>query len=173
VPATILGRQSSVHHQYIKEYTYANISKPAYQPMLPHKTEAVMNLKRLFVVGAVLSLLFGAGFALNPQLVIEQHGMTANDGFRMMMRVMGAALLGYAMIFWSVRNAQASATLTAIVRGSFLFHLIAFGATTHGITTGVLNTMGLGPVLIHLGLAFGFGYYSFRTVAATGGSATA
>jgi hypothetical protein len=166
------GRQCSVHHQH-KEYSYANISKPTHQPMLPHKTEAVMNLKRLFVAGAVLSVLFGLGFVLDPQLVIEQHGMTANDGFRMMMRPMGGALLGYGMIFWWVRNAQASAALRAILRGSFLFHLIAFGGTAYGLATGVMNAMGWGPVLIHLGLALGFGYYSFRTVAATGGSATA
>jgi hypothetical protein len=127
-----------------------------------------MYLKLFFVAGAVLSLLFGAGFVLNPQLVIEQHGMTANDGFRMMMRPMGGALLGYAMIFWWVRNAPVSATLTAIVRGAFLFHLIAFGGTAYGIATGVMNAMGWGPVLIHLGLALGFGYYSFRPAATAG-----
>jgi hypothetical protein len=126
-----------------------------------------MNLKRIFVAGAALSLLFGTGFVLNPQLVIEQHGMIANDGFRMMMRPMGGALLGYALIFWWVRNAPVSATLTAIVRGAFLFHLIAFGGTAYGLATGVLNAMGWGPVLIHLGLALGFGYYSFRPAATT------
>lgn len=125
-----------------------------------------MNLKRLFLAAAVLHLLFGAGFVLNPQLVLEQHGMTPNDGFRMMMRPMGGALLGYAMIFWWVRNAPASAALTAIVRGSSLFHLIAFGGTAYGLATGVMNAMGWSPVLIHLGLALGFGYYSFRTAAA-------
>lgn len=125
-----------------------------------------MYLQRLFLISAVLSLIFGIGFVVAPQLVLEQHGMTANDGFLMMMRSTGGALLGYALIFWSVRNAQPSVTLTAIVRGSFLFHLIAFGANAYGVSTGVMNAMGWGPVLIHLGLATGFGYYSFRAGAA-------
>lgn len=120
-----------------------------------------MTLERLFTIAAVLSLVFGLGFVINPQLLIEQHGMTANDGFRMMMRPVGGALLGYAMIFWSVRHAEPSAALTAIVRGSFVFHLIAFGGNAYGLATGVMNALGWGPVLIHLGLAIGFGYYGF------------
>lgn len=125
-----------------------------------------MYLQRLFLFAAVLSLIFGVGFVVNPQLVIEQHGMTTNDGFLMMMRSTGGALLGYALIFWSARNAQPSVTLTAIVRGSFVFHLIAFGANAYGIATGVMNIIGWGPVFIHLGLAIGFGYHSFRAGAA-------
>jgi hypothetical protein len=125
-----------------------------------------MYLQRLFLVAAVLSLIFGIGFVVAPQLVLEQHGMTTNDGFLMMMRSTGGALLGYALILWSVRDAQPSVALTAIVRGSFVFHLIAFGANAYGIATGVMNVMGWGPVLIHLGLAIGFGYHSFRAAAA-------
>lgn len=51
-------------------------------------------------------------------------------------------------------------------RGSFVFHLIACGATAYGISTGVMNAMGWGPLIIHLGLATGFGYYGFRGGAA-------
>lgn len=121
-----------------------------------------MNLRRLLVTAAVLHLLFGVGFVLNPELVLQQHGMTPNDGFRMMMRPMGGALIALGMIFWWVRHSGESAELTAIVRGGFLFHLIAFAGTMYGMAHGVMNTVGWSPTLIHLVLAIGFGVYSFR-----------
>ena len=120
-----------------------------------------MKLNALMVVNAIVAGLFGIGFVLVPAQLLSQYGITTDAPFDLVGRLFGAALIGFAVLTWSARNASDSDARRAILLALFVADVIGFVVALIGQLGGVVNTLGWSTVAIYLLLAMGFGYFRF------------
>lgn len=120
-----------------------------------------MKLGTLMTVNAVIAGVFGIAFVAVPGRALANYGITVDAQFALVAQLFGAALLGYAILTWTVRSASDSDALRAIVLALFLADAIAFVIALIGQLGGVVNALGWSTVAIYLLLALGFGYFRF------------
>jgi uncharacterized membrane protein YdcZ (DUF606 family) len=120
-----------------------------------------MKLANLFAVNAVIAGLFGLAFIFAPALLLAQYGLAIDAAFGLVAQLFGAALIGYAVLTWMVRNAGDSETRRAIVFALFISDGVAFVIALIAQLRGLVNSLGWSTVAIYLLLAIGFAYFHF------------
>jgi hypothetical protein len=80
-----------------------------------------MKLNVMFTIAAVYGFLIGLSSLLVPGTMAEAGGLQASSGLLMMVRFMGVANIGLALIAWLVRNADASKTRDWVTLGFTIF----------------------------------------------------
>jgi hypothetical protein len=119
-----------------------------------------MKVGYLFVIAAVVTLIFGLGFVLLPEQLLSLYGVNKLDPAPMLIaRLFGAALLGYGALYWFARDAEASEARRAMLIGGFVTAAVGFVAFLLAQLGGALNGLGWVNVAIYLVLAVGFGYF--------------
>jgi hypothetical protein len=72
------------------------------------------------VINTVIAGLFGIAFVLIPWQVLSLYGVQPNPAINYIGELFGAALIGFAVLTWTARNAADSDARTAIVRALFI-----------------------------------------------------
>jgi hypothetical protein len=117
----------------------------------------------LFLLLAALNeAIFGIGFLLAPDFTVAPMGVALNPAGAMIARILGAALIFMALIFFWLRNAPSSDSKTAVLRAACIYYVISAVPIILGITSGLANVTTWGTVVIHALLAFGFWNFGFR-----------
>ena len=125
-----------------------------------------MNLRTLMVINTVIAGLFGIAFVLIPWQVLSFYGVQPNPAINYIGELFGAALIAFAVLTWTARNAADSDARTAIVRALFIGDAIGFILALIGQLGAVVNNLGWSTVIIYLFLAVGFGYFHFTKLSA-------
>lgn len=120
-----------------------------------------MKFGTFIILASIAYVGFGLGLLAIPVAFMSTFGVALDEGGALMARILGSALIGFALIFWWVRNAQPSESLQAILRASFIYNVADFPIVFIGTLTGVMGVMGWSAVILHLLLALGFGYFGF------------
>jgi hypothetical protein len=111
-------------------------------------------------IAAVVYAVFGVGQLFIPDYVASTVGTSLNGGGMIATRLVGVALIGFALIFWWVRERTDSPEMTAIMRASAAAQAITLIIALYATTTGIWSTAGWSAVLLHSLLAAGFGYFA-------------
>jgi hypothetical protein len=120
-----------------------------------------MKLGNLFAVNSVIAGLFGLAFVFAPAQLLVPYGLAIGAGFGLVAQLFGAALIGYAILTWSVRKAGDSEARRAIVLALFISDGVAFVLALIAQLKGLVNSLGWSTVAIYLLLALGFAYFHF------------
>jgi hypothetical protein len=118
-----------------------------------------MKLKTFMVVNALVATAFGIGFIVVPGQITSAYGPEITPELEYVTRLFGAALLAFAVLTWTARNATDSDTRRAILLALFVGDGVGFIVSLMGQLGGVTNALGWTTVLIYLLLALGFGYF--------------
>ncbi|MGB5933297.1 MAG: hypothetical protein WBH57_09555 [Anaerolineae bacterium] len=120
-----------------------------------------MKLSSLFTITGVVSIAFGLGFVLVPGRLVSPYGLELDEAGLVVLRLLGAAYLGYGALNWFARNTEESKARQAIVLAQSVGNAIAFIVALANQLSGVPNAVGWVGVVIHLLLALGYGYFEF------------
>ena len=120
-----------------------------------------MKLGTFLIIAAVVSVLFGLGLVLLAGPLMSLYGISLSPGGLIIARLLGAALLGYAVLTWCARKAEDSEARKAIILSIFISDAIGFIVALIGRLSGAVNAFGWSTVIIYLLLALGFGYFQF------------
>ena len=119
-----------------------------------------MKLSSFLMVKAIISLLFGIGFAVIPVAMWSIYGVTLDPVGLLVTRFFGACLIGIGLICWLTRNADWNA-LKGITLSLCIADTIGFIVALSGQLSGNMSTLGWINVAIWLLLALGLGYFRF------------
>ena len=119
-----------------------------------------MNRSMFLTIAAVLYAVSGLGQLFIPDYVASTVGTSLNPGGMISMRLVGVALIGFALIFWWVRERTDSPEMTAILRASAAAQAITLIIALYATTTGIWSAAGWSAVVMHILLAAGFGYFA-------------
>ena len=120
-----------------------------------------MNLRTLMVINTVIAGVFGIAFVLIPWQVLSLYGVQPNPAINYIGELFGAALIAFAVLTWTARNAAESDARTAIVRALFIGDAVGFILALIAQLGAVVNDLGWSTVIIYLFFAVGFGYFHF------------
>ena len=121
-----------------------------------------MKLSTMMIINAVVAAVFGVAFVLVPSQSISLYGVEeASEILILILRLMGASFIGFAVLTWSARNASDSDARRAIVLALIVSDGIGFIAALIAQLADVVNSLGWSTVAIYLLLALGFGYFQF------------
>ena len=120
-----------------------------------------MNLKTLFVITTIITLVFGVLFIVIPTQFYSWYGIDSNMALDYIGRLFGAALIAVGLISWQARNAADSDARRAIVLSFFIADGIGFIIALIGQLNHVVGNLGWLTVIIYLLISLGFGYFQF------------
>lgn len=120
-----------------------------------------MNLKTLFVITTIITLVFGVLFIVIPTQFYSWYGIDSNVALDYIGRLFGAALIAVGLISWQARNAADSDARRAIVLSFFIADGIGFIIALIGQLNHVVGNLGWLTVIIYLLISLGFGYFQF------------
>jgi len=120
-----------------------------------------MKLKTLFIITAIIAVVFGIVFAIIPTNVYSLYGIEADAVLNYMGQLLGATLIAIGLIAWQSRNAADSDARKAIILSFFIADGIGFVIALIGQLNNVVNALGWSTVAIYFLLSLGFGYFQF------------
>jgi hypothetical protein len=120
-----------------------------------------MKLGNFLVIATIVPAVFGVALLVVPTQLVALYGVKLTPATEVIGRIAGSVILGFAIVFWSIRNESGAEAL----KGAMLAGLIANGLDAlillHATATGLLNALGWAQVAINGLLALGFAYFTF------------
>ncbi len=120
-----------------------------------------MNVRNLFMVNAVVAIVFGLAFVVVPGTTLELYDVNLSDAGLFVAQLFGAALIGYGLLTWLTKDAKPSPERQAILLAIFVADAIGFVASLLAQLAGLANALGWSTVAIYLLLGLAFGYFRF------------
>ena len=139
-------------------FTYSTVHLKSQVTYLT-KGDNPVKLGTLFIITGVVSIVLGLAFVLVPGRLASPYGLELDEHGIMVLRLLGAAFLGYGALNWVARNTEESKARQAIVLAQSVGNAIAFIVALANQLSGVPNAVGWVGVVIHLLLALGYGYF--------------
>ena len=118
-----------------------------------------MKLSTLMTINTVVAAVFGIAFVLVPGQVVSLYDVEETAALNYTGQLFGAALVAFAVLSWSARNAADSDARRAIVLALFIGDAAGFVLALIGQLGSVVGALGWSTVVIYLLLALGFGYF--------------
>jgi hypothetical protein len=120
-----------------------------------------MNLKKILTVNAVVAFLYAILALLTPATLLSLYAMDLNPGLQLMIRYLGACLLGYGVLSWLARKTTEAVARRAIILGFLTFDVAGVIVSAFGTLSGVMGSFGWSVVGIMSVLGLGFVYLLF------------
>ena len=116
------------------------------------------NLKRFFVVIAVISVLNGIGLLLTPGAVLVTYGIESNSGAVLGFRLLGLTLIEFGLINWFVRKSHDWTALRGLLIGGTVGYVLGFVVSIWATLSHVMNQAGWVLVVTYGVLLLGYVY---------------
>jgi hypothetical protein len=122
-----------------------------------------MKLSVLFMINAVVAILFGLGFVLAPATVLSFYAVELPSAGLYIARLLGCAFIGFGIITWILRNeAEGSGAVRGVLLGLWVSELLGFVFSLYYQLQPVANNLGWLTVALYLLLGLGFLYFYFK-----------
>jgi len=100
-----------------------------------------MKLNVMFTIAAVYGLVIGLAALLAPGTMATTGGLPASSGLFMLVRFMGVANIGLALIAWLIRNTEASKTRDGVTLGFTIFFALHALTSLYGQFTDTSTSL--------------------------------
>jgi hypothetical protein len=116
------------------------------------------NLKRFFLVIAVISVLNGIGLLLTPAVVLGTYGIAPGPGAELGFRLLGLTLIEFGLINWFVRYSHDWTALRGLLIGGTVGYVLGFLVSLWATLTHLMNQAGWVLVVTYAVLLLGYLY---------------
>jgi len=119
-----------------------------------------MKLRTLFIITAVVSLVYAVGLLVVPGVMCTLYGFGGTTVEKLLGRFFGIELLALGLIFWLGKDLS-GVSARHLITGNLIATVVGFIVALAGTLLGTMNAFGWSSVLIYLLLALGFAYFQF------------
>ena len=126
------------------------------------KGDGMENLKRFFVVIAVISVLNGIGLLLTPAVVLTTYGIEVTTGAELGFRLLGLTLIEFGLINWFVRYSHDWTALRGLLIGGTVGYALGFVVSLWATLGHVMNPAGWVLVVTYAVLLLGYVWSLYR-----------
>lgn len=127
-----------------------------------------MKLRNLFIIGAVVTLIFAAGLLLAPKTMLNIFGLSVgatvkyNAALNLVAQLLGAALIVPGILGWLASSMEDSGARRSVAITLLIFDLIGFGVSFFvGMLPKVMSVAGWVIVALFLLFTLGYAYFLF------------
>jgi hypothetical protein len=131
------------------------------------REEFLMKLRYLFVLNAIVALIFAAGLLLAPRTMLGLFGVSVgstvsfNSSLNFVAQLLGAALILPGLISWFAGGMTEAGARRSIVVSLFVFQVVGFAVSLLGMLSKVMSVTGWSIVGLFLVFALGYAYFLF------------
>jgi hypothetical protein len=118
-----------------------------------------MNLKLFLGIGAVISVLYGAGFILIPNFLLTLYGIESSPAAILGFRYFGLTLLTLGIAAWVMKESSDWTAIRGLLLGLVVGDALGVIVSAWATLAGVTNAMGWSAFLIYLVFALAYGYF--------------
>ena len=120
-----------------------------------------MNFRNLMIINAVTGILFGAGFLVIPGVLNSLFGIAATPTSDFALRMYGAAIFGYGLLGWLIRQARDCEVQKPVLTAVFVTDFGGFLVLLFAQLTGLMNAFGWSVIILLLlmSIAYAYGYF--------------
>ncbi len=122
-----------------------------------------MKLSHLLLLSTVFTSLFGIGLMFAPDQVLPFYGLGPGRAGVLVSRLLGAVLLGAAVLNWAAVSITDTAAHRVIAMGNMTANGLVFVVLLTAQGQGLLTGPGWPTITLSLLFALGFGYYYLTT----------
>jgi len=126
-----------------------------------------VNLKSVFQVNAVVSMLYGISLLVVPIPYMAMYGVTLDSGGAALTQLFGGSLITIALIVWFARDAEASTTRTAIVQALCWGNALGTLVCALGTLRGAFGPLAWSAVVVYAVFSGIYGWFLYGKAAAT------
>ena len=116
------------------------------------------NLKRFFVVIALISVLNGIGLLLAPNAVLTTYGIESTPGAALGFRLLGLTVIEFGLINWFVRYSHDWIALRGLLIGGTVGYILGLIVSAWATLTHIMNPGGWVLVVTYAVLLLGYLY---------------
>ncbi len=127
-----------------------------------------MKLRNLFMVSAVVALIFAAGLLLAPKTMLNLFGLSVGATVRnnailnLVAQLLGAALIAPGLLSWFAGSMQDTGARRSVAVSLLVFDIVGFGVSFFvGMLPKVMSAPGWAIVALFLFFTLGFAYFLF------------
>jgi hypothetical protein len=120
--------------------------------------DGMENLKRFFLVIAVISVLNGIGLLLAPAAVLTTYGVEATAGAQLGFRLLGLTVIEFGLINWFVRYSHDWIALRGLLIGGTVGYVLGLIVSAWATLTHIMNPGGWVLVVTYAVLLLGYLY---------------
>lgn len=113
----------------------------------------------LFIVSMIVEAIFGLGFVLAPDAMVNPLGVTLDEIGIVFARLFGSAILSFAVLLWFARKSDNAEFRLGVVTSMSVFYVMSAVLLFIAELNGVVNAIGWGVVVLHGMLALWFYYF--------------
>ena len=113
----------------------------------------------LFIVSMIVEAIFGLGFVLAPDSVVNPLGVTLDEIGIIFARLFGSAILSFAVLLWFARKSDNAEFRLGVVTSMSVFYAMSAVLLLIAELNGLMNTIGWSVVALQAVLALWFYYF--------------
>jgi hypothetical protein len=128
----------------------------------------MLKLRSLFIVHAIVMLVFAAGLLLAPRTILGLFGLTVgtsvnfNASMNLVAQLLGASLIVLGLLSWFAGGMEEVGARRSVAISFLVFNVLGFGVSFFvGMLPKVMAAGGWILVVLFLLFAVGFAYFLF------------
>ena len=126
-----------------------------------------MKLRYVFVLNAIVSLIFAVGFLLAPKTMLTLFHLSVgstvsfNASINFVTQLLGAALIAHGLLSWFAGGMAEANARRSVATSLFVFEVIGFALSLLGMLSKIMSVTGWVLVGLFLLFALGYAYFLF------------
>lgn len=120
-----------------------------------------MNYRIMFIINAIVAVLFGLGFLVVPSMVIEQFGVDDYASTRLVAQFFGTAMVALGLLLWFTKDVIEAGTQRGMAIALLIGAVAGLIVTFVGMTSRVMRSNGWLVMVIYLLFGLGYAYLLF------------
>jgi hypothetical protein len=126
-----------------------------------------MKLRYVFVLNAIVSLIFAVGFLLAPKTMLGLFHLSVgstvsfNASMNFVTQLLGAALIAHGLLSWFASGMAEANARRAVAISLFVFEVVGFALSLLGMLSKIMSVTGWILVGLFLLFALGYAYFLF------------
>jgi len=115
-------------------------------------------MKTLFLAYMIVEAIFGIGFLFVPGLLMGPMGVTLDETSTTFARLLGTLILSIPVLLFFARKSSGTEFKRGVIYSVFIYLLLSTALLLITQLKGLMNSMGWGIVILHMGFMIWFGY---------------
>ena len=126
-----------------------------------------MKLRYVFVLNAIVSLIFAVGFLLAPKTMLNLFHLSVgstvsfNASINFVTQLLGAALIAHGLLSWFAGAMAEASARRSVATSLFVFEVVGFALSLLGMLSKIMSVTGWVLVGLFLLFALGYAYFLF------------
>jgi len=120
-----------------------------------------MGYKILFILNALVALVFGLGFLVVPTMALQQFGVDEYASTKLVLQFFGTGLITIGLLAWFAKNVADAGIQKGMGVAMLIGALAGLVMSVIGAATGAIRNLSWLPMVIYGIFVLGYGFMLF------------